>query len=210
MIGISGHASVDQIMACRVATFDPYSGSVNNLSYRECVNSKILVDQIMACKVATLDPYSGGVDNLAFNDCVKSQANIVPTNVVSGEKIDNDDIIQAITDSLIVKDLNCVDSVSGEKFKASTLNWDGFSGFGLELKTNEHEIPVIVLKITDTMTIELTSNSDLKVVEQIEAIRYNRSTTTSTRKNVGTIINPKYETVIVNTKGTLAEQIICK
>ena len=89
------------------------------------------------------------------------------------------------------------------------------------MKINENEQPVIVLHedaFMDTVndvkhfdtTIEVTTNSDFTLVEQIEGVQYHDSTTTSTRKNVGTIINPKYETVTTTSKGKLYQKVECK
>ena len=124
------------------------------------------------------------------------------------------DVIQAIKDSFITKDLDCTETVSGRNTKASTLNWDAVSG--AELTINENQQPVIVLhrdasqqdseyEYYDT-TIKVTTNSDYTVVEEIQATQ--NESPKIIRKNVGTIINPIYKDIQV--KGKLYQKVECK
>lgn len=131
-----------------------------------------------------------------------AHSEVVPANKLN-------DVIQAIKDSISAKDLNCVDSVSGTSLKASKLNWDAVSS--AELKINENQQPVIVLHNEadaghyDT-TVEVTTNEDYTIVEEITGIQYKDSTIV--RKNVGTIVNPKYENIRV--AGQILQKIECK
>jgi hypothetical protein len=132
--------------------------------------------------------------------------------IPAGQK---NDVIQAIKDSLKSKDLDCVGTDEGRdiKLKASALNLDAVL-FSAELKINENVQPAIVFHADYSRhswdsTLEVYTNSDFSVVEKIKASHYGQPTTSTTRKNVGTILNPKYETITITIKGKLVEQVEC-
>jgi hypothetical protein len=134
------------------------------------------------------------------------------SEVVAADKFH--DVVQAIKDSLSTKDLACNESVQNVNFKASTIDWDFLPR--AEMKINENQQPVIIFHRDGTYdtTVEVTTNSDFTVVEEIKVIQNVKpvTNTTTTRKNVGTILNPKYETKTesVTIKGYLHSKTECK
>lgn len=123
------------------------------------------------------------------------------------------DIVHAIKESLLNKDLDCHESVKNLSFKASLLEWDALNN--LEISINIDQQPVIefhrvaiqesIAKHLDT-TITITTNSDFTIVEEINGAQYEIVDILS--KNIGTIINPIFKKTSI--KGKLHQQIVCK
>lgn len=121
------------------------------------------------------------------------------------ESASNAEVIQAIKDSLSVKNLNCLDSVTGQSFRASESQWDNIAA--AQMTINQDQQPVLTFKSTEPkseMIVTVTTNSDLTIVEEIKAVV---SSFTKTTKNVGTIVKPQYKEII--TKNVLSN-IKCK
>lgn len=122
-------------------------------------------------------------------------------------------IMQAIKDSLLIKDLDCHEVVNNLNFKASTLEWSALNGLAISI--NEKQQPAIEIhriafkesdaKFLDT-TIKITTNSDHTIVEEISGSQY--EIVTIAKQNIGTIINPIYKNISI--KGKLYQQIECK
>lgn len=126
------------------------------------------------------------------------------------------DVIQAIQDSLNVRDLTCIEVKSGTKLKASAISWKAFDAFNPTLIISENEQPAITIHSAPRedknlgvtfldSSAKITTNSDYTLLEKIELVQYENSKVV--RKNVGTLINPKYEDVLI--QGDIYQKVEC-
>ncbi len=126
------------------------------------------------------------------------------------------DVIQAIKDSLNVRDLNCIEVISRTKLKASVISWKAFDATNPTLIISENEQPAITIHSAPRedkshgvtyleSSAKITTSSDYTLVEKIEMVQYENSKVV--RKNVGTLINPKYEDVLI--QGDIYQKIEC-
>ncbi|WPU63691.1 hypothetical protein [Peredibacter starrii] len=114
-------------------------------------------------------------------------------------------VIRAIRQSLETNDLKC-DQNSGYEFRASGLHWKFISEHGLVFII-EGEQPVIKLVAEDGSTeflLDITTNEDFTIVTKISGQVSNISKSV---RNVGTIINPRFEEVTLRTG---INKVICQ
>lgn len=120
-------------------------------------------------------------------------------------KKEGDLVIRAIRESLRSNDLKCVQSV-GAEFKAADLNWRFVSENGL-VTINEGEQPVIKIIAEDGRTefdLDFTTNEEITIVTKISG---QVASISKGVRNVGTIINPRFEEVTFRTQ---ANKVICQ
>ena len=118
---------------------------------------------------------------------------------------DGDLVIRAIRESLQSNDLKCVPS-AGVEFKSSGLNWRFVSENGL-VTINEGEQPVIKIIADDGKTefdLDFTTNEEITIVTKITG---QVASISKGLRNVGTIINPRFEEVTLRTQ---VNKIICQ
>lgn len=118
-------------------------------------------------------------------------------------------IVRAIKDSLRANDLSCYESVGKTTVNASSLRLDNLNTYNVEI--SEGNQPVIKFyqeKNNYETTVLVTTNDDYTVVTAINTEQY-KLTKTTTERNTGTIINPRYEVITEVTK-TLSEKLDCK
>lgn len=147
---------------------------------------------------------------------VSSFSNLLAMDLKDLVEIDatNNEILDAIIDSLKKHDLNCVNTVKGSKMKASKLNIkDVFNKNYTLTVSSDRSQPLIFLekigalnsmKNKNQMTV--TTDESMKVVTKINALSYDN--VTRERVNVGTIIEPIYKEIVVD--GAPFEIINCE
>ncbi len=127
-------------------------------------------------------------------------------------EIDNDEIIDAIVLSFDNNDLACLNTVGKNKFNASSLNLVGFlasSGKDYVLTIHQGKQPVIIIKKETNdnynLLMKVTTNDDFTTVIFFEVLITQKDG--GSKINVGTIIEPKYETMF---KYVVTDDISCR
>ena len=117
-----------------------------------------------------------------------------------------EDISKAVKDSFSVRDLNC--KKDGVNYMASKIDWNGLDSSNTKVEIKEGRQPVVVFYHTNKdqsiLHIEITTNSDYTLVERLQSFTITQQ---KIKKNVGTIINPRYEEVVTETR---KEQFLCE
>ncbi len=127
----------------------------------------------------------------------------------------NDEIRDAIIESLKTTKLSCINWLSSWQFEASTLEISKYFGKDYTLKISPIELPPILIqmqkskiqddgaKIRSLMKVYLSQ--DLKYVTHLDIKSFKNDKRVLV--NIGTILEPKYQEQIIN--GNLFEDIIC-
>lgn len=141
--------------------------------------------------------------------------NLMAKDLESATAMDStqDEIRDAIVDSLIDHDLDCLESRNNDKFKASELKIkDVFNGnFTLEVSL-EHPLPVINLqnaRIVDQQThkylMTVTLDANMRTVKTLHFVSFHN--VKKVRVNRGTIVVPSYVEYMVD--GAPFQKVVC-
>ena len=113
-------------------------------------------------------------------------------------------VVNAIFDSLISHDLNCINLTENDSkvFKATKLKVSDLDYKHVQMTIDEKQQPVITFFLVDwdehEELVTIATNSDLNIVKEIKWTKNSVIKTKS--KNLGTITNPRYEDIIVRTE----------
>lgn len=128
------------------------------------------------------------------------------TMSLANDQANKAEVIDAIKTSLSYKDLSCIRD--GKKFtKASEIDYTYLGEKYYRMTIEEGAQPVIKFSNVSSdieYNTEVFTNEDLTVVIEL---RFSAISTERKRINVGTIVKPKFETVVTK---SITGQIICK